>query len=122
MSSGWFAQTRNVPVTHKCRLQFAVAVFLRTRDSEIENAHAIPRFALIDATITGADHHPLAGFLFAAQVNHRVSNRWIAIDGVSAGPEKKIARLQIFQLERIILSTDHRLEFSGAPKPDVLLT
>src|SRR5690349_2820232 len=85
-------QTGNVAVTDECRPQFALAVRFPVLDFEIENADTIARFSLINPAIARTDHHAVAGLLLASDINHRVSDRRIALDRVSAGPEKKIAR------------------------------
>src|SRR2546423_12937347 len=103
-------------------LQLAVPIFIRPRKVEIENTHAVARFALIDAAVTRPDHHAIPAFLFATEINHRVRNGRVAVDRIRAGPEKEIAGLQIFQLERIVPAANHRFEFSGATQPDVLRT
>ena len=122
MLGGCISQTRDVAITDERRLQFAIAVFVRSRNSEIKDTHAIARFASIDSAVACAHHLPLAGFLFPAEINHRVSDRRVAIDRVGASPKEQIARLQIFQLEGVVFSTENGLEFSGASQPDVLLT
>src|SRR5713101_7607888 len=81
------------------RPQFAFSVCFPPLNLEIENADTESRLALINAAVACADHHPVPGFLFAAKINHRVRNRRIALDGISSGPEKQVARLQIFQFE-----------------------
>src|SRR4051812_1513153 len=92
-------QARNVRVTDKGRSQFSFAVCFAALNFEIENADAKARFALVNAAVARADHHAVAGFLFAAEINHRVRDRRVTIDRIGAGPEKKIARLQIIQFE-----------------------
>jgi len=58
--------------------------------------------------------------LFPAEVNHRVRNRGVALDVVSAGPEKQVAWLQLIELKRVFMTAVDRPEGPGFPKPDIL--
>src|SRR5919197_4061996 len=107
-------------VADERRPQFAVVVF-RARDFEIEHADSVARLPLVNTAVARTDHDTVARFLFASEINHGVRNRRVALDRISAGPEEQVARLKVFQLERVVLATEHRLEFSGAPEPNVLL-
>ncbi len=88
-----FRQAGDMPVTDECRSQFSIVRLSVSLHFEIENAYTVAGFALIDPTVARADHHAVPGFLFAAKINHRVRDRWVALDRIGAGPEKQIARL-----------------------------
>jgi hypothetical protein len=117
------AQSRKVSVADKSRTRFAVFAFplICARHFEIEYAHTEALLVLVRPAITRTYHYACSRFLFAPQVNHRVRDRRIALNRISAGPKKKIARLQIIEFERILFLTHNRLEFARSSQPDVLL-
>jgi len=80
-------------VTNECRSQFPIVRFSVWLHFEIENAHAVAGFALIDPTVARADHDAVTTLLFAPEINHCVRDRWVTFDRIGAGPEKQIARL-----------------------------
>src|SRR2546430_1496768 len=47
-------------------------------------------------------------------------NRRIALDRISAGPKKQIARLQVFQFKRVVLLTQDRLKLTDPANPGIL--
>lgn len=114
-------QPGNVAVTDEGRPQFTVAIRVPVLNFEIKNADAEARFALINTAVARADHHALPGFLFAAQIDHRVGDRRIALYRVGSCPKQQVARFQVLQFERIILFAHDGLEEPCPAKPDVLL-
>jgi hypothetical protein len=90
------------------------------RNFEIENADTEARLALINPTVAGADHDAISGFLFATKINHRMCDRRIALDRISARPEKQIAGFEIVQFERVIFLAHDRLECFRVAQPGIL--
>ena len=115
------SQAGNVAVTDKRWLQSALSVFFRARDCEIKHTNAEARFALINASIACAYHDPISGLLFAAKVDHGMRNWRIALNRISAGPEKQVAGLEILEFKRIVLHAQDRLELAGPTEPNILL-
>ena len=108
-------------LAHKDRLQFAIAVFVPARNVEIEHAHTVARFPLINAAVTRAYHNTSSSLLFAAKINHGVGYRRVALYRVGSGPEKQIAGLQVFQFERVLLLTQDGFKLPTSAEPDILL-
>src|SRR5947207_2565116 len=115
------AQPRDMPVTDECWTEPGFKCLTGRRKLEIENADAVTRFAAISSSVARADHDPVIGPLFASEINHRVRNRRVALDFVSACPKKQIARLKLRQLEGLFLAANHCLELSRFTQPRILL-
>src|SRR5436309_16022293 len=77
---GSILQAGYVTVADESWPQLALSVRFAVLNFEIENAYAVARLTLINAPVTRANHYPVPGFLFPTQINHRVSNRRIALD------------------------------------------
>ena len=100
-----FLQSGDVAVPNECRSRFSIVRFSVSLHFEIENAHAVAGFPLINTSIACADHYAVTSFLFAAEINHCMRNRRIALDRIGPCPEKQIARLQVFQFKSVVLLT-----------------
>src|SRR5678815_3540742 len=100
---GLVADTRDRRVTDEAATSCLARVFRGLSALKIEHAHAPPRFATISSSVTRADHHTLTAPFFRPKINHTVSHRRIALDRVSARPEKQITRLQRIELEALLL-------------------
>src|SRR5207248_725842 len=83
----------NVTVADEGRPQLALSVWFAVLDFKIKNAYAIARFALINAPITCADHDAVPGLFFAADIDHRMSDRRISLDRIRSRPKEQVARL-----------------------------
>jgi len=90
-----------VRVAYESRTGFAILNFalVRTGHFKVEHAYSEALLALVSATVAGTHHYAHAGFLLPSQVNHRVRNRRVALNGIGAGPEQQIARFQIIKFE-----------------------
>jgi len=109
------AQPWKMSITDKSRVRFAVFDFtlIYTRHFEIEYAHPETLLALISPSVTRAYHYAPPAFLFASQVNHRVCNRWIALNRIGTSPKQEVTWLQIIEFEGILFFTHHRLKSAG---------
>src|SRR5207244_4176428 len=85
------AQIGNPSVADKDRTDFGVTASWWWRHFEIENTDTPPLFAIICAAVAGSDHDALVRSFFAAEVNHGVRDRRVAIDVVGAAPEEQVA-------------------------------
>lgn len=109
-------------VTDECWTEPGFKCLTGRRKFEIENADAVTRFAAITSPVARADHDSMIGPLFAPEINHRVRNRRVALDFVSACPKKQIARFKVRKLEGLFFATNHGLELSRFAQPGILLT
>src|SRR5438477_10064151 len=90
-------------VTDESRSQFAIIVLSGTLNFKIKDAHSEARFPLINTAVARAHHDASSRLSFAAEINHGVRDRRIALDRISSSPEKEVARLQIFQFICVVL-------------------
>lgn len=88
---------------------------------EIVDAHPVTTGPVVAAPFAGADHDPLPVAHLAAEVDHHMGHRRVALDVVGAGPEKKIARLEVVEFERLVAGADDRLEVALLPDPGIKL-
>ena len=110
-----------MPIADKIRRHPSLICLGRLRNFEIEDADAIPRFALVSSPVTRAHHNSLIRSFFAAEINHGVGDGRVALDVVGPGPKKKIPGDKLVQLEGVLLATVDRLEIPGFTQPDILL-
>lgn len=110
-----------MPVADEVRCCPAFVGLAGARDFEIENAYAITGLAFVGSAVTGADHDALLRSFLAAKINHRVSDRRVALDAVGPGPEKKIAGNEFVEFEGVFLAAVDRPESSRFAQPDILL-
>src|SRR5207245_146502 len=108
-------------VTDESRSQFAIIVLSGTLNFKIKDAHSEARFPLINTAVARAHHDASSRLSFAAEINHGVRDRRIALDRISSGPEKQVARRQILQFEGIVLLTEARLDTSCTSQPKVMM-